>query len=366
MIHFINVGNGDAILIKSQDKNGCKHILIDGGKERNAIINNRFKHELLEIIGKNGYIDLLIVTHSDDDHIGGILNLVGDPSIEARICKYVFNAEKYISSFLERKYNSFEEYKVKEATSGTVKSSYRQDKELTEFLDNVKGKWDTKVYTANDSIRLDDLSLTLLSPNTDKLNRLQSYWEKEKRKYKEKQAKKSSTKKSSVVEEKYDYSTSFKDFKYEDQLFGEDDSETNGASIAFIYESSNIKALMLADAHPSVIVDSLRSQLKEGETVHKFDVVKLSHHGSKNNITLELLNLIECEHFVISADASKTHRHPNKSTLALILDHYGKENVNFYFTVDNSKLREIFIGESFKKIHFPKKGSNKITIPYGN
>ena len=76
-LKILKAGNGDCILIKDLISNDKKiNILIDGGT------GNTFKHKNkkgdllkeLEIIkNENGCIDLLILTHIDDDHIGGIL-----------------------------------------------------------------------------------------------------------------------------------------------------------------------------------------------------------------------------------------------------------------------------------------------------
>lgn len=71
-VHFINVGHGDAILIQSNQQN----ILIDGGKEING-------DTVVDYLKKSGVekIDLLIVTHMDSDHIGGLPKVINTFSI---------------------------------------------------------------------------------------------------------------------------------------------------------------------------------------------------------------------------------------------------------------------------------------------
>ncbi len=66
-VHFVNVGHGDAILIQSNQQN----ILIDGGKE----IHN---DTVVDYLKKSGVekIDLLIVSHMDPDHIGGLPKVI--------------------------------------------------------------------------------------------------------------------------------------------------------------------------------------------------------------------------------------------------------------------------------------------------
>ena len=62
-VHFIDVGQGDAILIQAPDKN----VLIDGGP-RNA------GSDLTRYLKQAGVsqLDLVISTHPHDDHIGGL------------------------------------------------------------------------------------------------------------------------------------------------------------------------------------------------------------------------------------------------------------------------------------------------------
>lgn len=63
-VHILDVGQGDSILIES--KNG-KRILIDGGKNTQAL------SELSKIIpAGDKVIDVVIATHTDADHIGGL------------------------------------------------------------------------------------------------------------------------------------------------------------------------------------------------------------------------------------------------------------------------------------------------------
>ena len=66
-VHIIDVGQGDSILIKTLTKN----ILIDGGDEKSdKIVSNYLKKNKV----KN--IDILIASHLDSDHIGGLDNII--------------------------------------------------------------------------------------------------------------------------------------------------------------------------------------------------------------------------------------------------------------------------------------------------
>ncbi len=67
-VHFIDVGQGDSILIETPGK---KTILIDGGPpEAGKKVVNYIKERNID------QIDLLIATHPDVDHIGGLIDVL--------------------------------------------------------------------------------------------------------------------------------------------------------------------------------------------------------------------------------------------------------------------------------------------------
>lgn len=85
-VTFLDIGQGDAVLIRS----GFDYILIDGGQQTK---NNVLK----EIILKQGffYLDDVILSHSDSDHIGGLIDLE-DHLIEATMYYQAPNQKKPI------------------------------------------------------------------------------------------------------------------------------------------------------------------------------------------------------------------------------------------------------------------------------
>src|SRR5690349_11402460 len=81
-LNILKAFNGDAIHIQFNEGTLVRNILIDGGMPNTYITlkgkkGKEVKGELNllveEISNKGQKIDLLILTHIDDDHIGGIL-----------------------------------------------------------------------------------------------------------------------------------------------------------------------------------------------------------------------------------------------------------------------------------------------------
>jgi competence protein ComEC len=68
-IIFLDVGQGDAILISK----GSQQVLIDGGKDGKIILEKLGRH--IPFWDRN--IEVIIATHPDQDHIGGLVDVLG-------------------------------------------------------------------------------------------------------------------------------------------------------------------------------------------------------------------------------------------------------------------------------------------------
>ena len=90
-INFVDVGQGDSTFIITPSN---KTVLIDGGEEKSKII---------DYILDKGYtsIDIVLISHFDEDHVGGILNVLKELKVkEILIAKQYEDSELY-QQFLE-------------------------------------------------------------------------------------------------------------------------------------------------------------------------------------------------------------------------------------------------------------------------
>jgi beta-lactamase superfamily II metal-dependent hydrolase len=314
-IELIPAFYGESILVSFSDLNSkVRNILIDGGIPRTY--PKYLKSRLKEIISNKENIDLLIVTHIDSDHIGGILNLFKDRYFDKSFIKKVwFNSEKNIA----KKYKSIIDNPDDIILDDTVnkQSSAVQAIKLEDKLQELHC-WDDEIVQVNDKfVNLDlyGVKLTILSPNFDCLTE-KLIKEKKKNKF--------------TASNVNDYHKSIKELLEKD--FDEDKSSTNRSSIAFILEDTDSrKYLFLGDSHPKDIIIALGNLGYCENNKLKLEYMKVSHHASSGNTNEELLKMIDCNKFIICTDG--THNgHPSKECLSRIIKCC--DYVEFYFNYD--------------------------------
>ena len=72
-LEMLPVGDGDCLILSWGEESAPRHMLIDGGLPRSSgLLGERLRH----LSDSGGRLELLIVTHIDADHIGGILGPV--------------------------------------------------------------------------------------------------------------------------------------------------------------------------------------------------------------------------------------------------------------------------------------------------
>ncbi len=105
--------------------------------------------------------------------------------------------------------------------------------------------------------------------------------------------------------------------------------------------------MFLADAHPSIIIESLEEFGYSKENPLKADLVKIAHHGSKSNNSREMLEMINSEKFIISSNGD-IHNLPNKQFLARLISIYNNCEIYFNyqdrFNIFSEQDREDFPG----------------------
>jgi competence protein ComEC len=235
-IIFMNVGQGDAILIQNNDL----QILVDGGKGR-TVLNELGKYMPFG----DRKIELMILTHPDEDHMGGLLEIM----------------------------NSYQVGQVME--SGAI-----CEKDICQ-------RWDDLIATKNipvtyaefgQEVILDSIKMSVLYPFE-----------------------------------------SMKDAKIK---------ELNESSLVIKADMGGRTYLLTGDTTGSV-----EEKLLEKNVNLKADVLKVSHHGSKNSSTYEFLKSVSPKQAIISV-GKNSYGHPAEE----ILNRLENMNVKIFRTDESGSV----------------------------
>lgn len=382
VIEMFPAENGDAFLVRLE--NG-KNIIVDTGY--GETYKKFIKDRLINLKNKNQCIDLLIITHIDEDHIEGAIEFFKENGyadkpniIEVKEIWYnsyrhlQFDKEKVsqISRFEKRK---LEEIKLTNSSNSrniideSVPVSAEQGSTLAGYLYGF-GYADTRWNKAfnhkainldtNGVVELEGMKFHILSPNTKKLKNLADLWINKLSEIDidfnisddkifddayEMYIKK--LKENIYLNEDNDISYKLRKFKsiVNDDIKQtyKDRSKSNGSSISFILEYKEKRIVFLGDAHEDIIVGNLEKYI-ENNGVSYFDAIKISHHGSlKNNFTW--MKKIKAKKYLISTNGR--HNHPDKEVIAKMLQCNNEEKI-IYFNynldlckeIDDKELRE--------------------------
>jgi hypothetical protein len=318
----LQAGHGDCILIQGNFDGQPRNILVDGGPSKTyqyGVFPGALKKELQKIEQNGQRIDLLILSHIDDDHIGGLLcGFRNKGPLQRLTDKVWFNSGKLIFEHFKKSFDASNLVYINGNNSVVGEDVFSSVSQGVDFESLIEEHdiWDRKLIVAGQEIVEFGVKFKILSPTEKKLQRLLTEW---KRKSPD----------SLTTSKKSDYDEKFDSILLNDH-FEEDRSKSNGSSIAFIFEYNEKKLLLLGDAHNEVIVKSLMDLGHHDKKPLECDYVKLSHHGSKKNTSYELLNLLKCQNFIFSSNTD-IHKLPNKTTIARIAKYQPEATLLFNY-----------------------------------
>ena len=149
----------------------------------------------------------------------------------------------------------------------------------------------------------------------------------------------------------------------------------NMVSLSMIIRCDAFSILILGDSFPQEIYLSLIERGYSKENKLQVDFIKMSHHGSANNISNDLLDIIDCDKFIISTNGGKGYKHPHREAIANVLCHPERDysrSVHFYFNysledIVNNREAALFNFELDKCLNFechePKDVDKFIILP---
>ncbi|WPO82667.1 MBL fold metallo-hydrolase [Chryseobacterium sp. JJR-5R] len=293
--------HGDSMIIKTFDNLANKfNIVIDGGPP--GTFEEILKKELKSI----KLINIIILTHIDSDHIGGLIKFVKHASFNPeQVERYWFNSKNIKFITIGENINS---------------GQARTFEELLIDKGNIKEKWTENIFVGSEPKMPDGITIEIVSPSQNILDKLFKKWPDLSDKYNKKleDIAISSTKLSQIERgtlEKLALADDTPNKSICQDIF-------NSSSIGFILRTFDTSVLFLGDAHPYFLEKTLASKGYSKDNKLIVDFVKISHHGSKNNTTNKLLDMIDCDKFVISTNGGNSfHTHPDRETIARIIHH---------------------------------------------
>lgn len=314
IVEMLPAKHGDALFVQYGGERK-RRILIDGGP---LSAYSDLEARLAKLKAGDQAVELLVVTHVDTDHVEGIIRLLAMPESKwpIHVEQVWFNGWRHI-----------EEARDLGGKEGEMMSA------LIHF--RINERWNTAFggkavlcgKLPNDEVRLaDGMKLTLLSPDATALSDLLDDW-------KDKLKGKSWEIEPGDMEDAWDRLVAEDKFhpgakltlgpedlteSLNKLLKGMDSSTANGSSIAFIADYDGRSCLFLGDAHMKVVCGSLKRLGYSKSKPLKANAVKVSHHGSRNNITREFLELVDAKHWLFSSNGDK-HKHPSKQAVEAVI-----------------------------------------------
>lgn len=326
-IRLYQVKSGDCIHVKF----GYSNIIIDTGFFATA------KETLYRIFEEckvaSEKVNLIVITHTDQDHISGMKGLDGKKEYFKLLDGVWINTPGSL-----KQYNPSSEI------------SFIQGEKIRGMLEENNIPFKSELHNSLDEFYFRGAKFLILSPTKSDLDKYNDQWH-------------VTEGAMDIASNKSDWDLPICELIEKDTPL--DQSNSNKVSIAFILSHGNSNALFLGDANSNVITEKLINCGYSREKPLKLECLKLSHHGSSCNISQDLINLIDCQNYMISSNSS----HLDKLTLAKIINlskNKHNRNIHFYFNYPKEVYHGLITQDEIEnygiKCHFAEAPQNYIEL----
>lgn len=348
-IEMLAAAHGDALWIEYGEAGAVHRVLVDGGTPATY---KALRARMLALAPEDRRFELLVITHVDADHIGGALALLEKHELGAQFDDIWFNGYGHL-------------VKGDVEPFGAV-----QGERLTTALLAQRLPWNlafgraaARLGDAGEPVRktlLGGLALTLVGPTAEELAALRPKWEKECQKAGlDPREEVAPPPPPSEVEPMGPIDVEALAAK----PFVEDAAETNGSSISLLAEYGGKRVLLGADAHPSPLIEAI-GRLAGPTGRLALDACKLPHHGSRYNVSPDLIRKLDCPLYLVSTNGAQFH-HPDREAVARVI-HLGGRGVRLVFNY-RSAYNSVWDDEDLRQEHgyrteYPQVGTEGAAI----
>jgi beta-lactamase superfamily II metal-dependent hydrolase len=362
-LYAIQARFGDCLLLEYGDANP-EYILIDGGPSDNY--KDHLKPALQKIMNGSSTLQAVMISHVDNDHIVGVLDLVVELKyqLDSGAKPFLKIGELWFNSFkstidtgdLEKRIkgintvagvNGLRMQEMSMAVNG-IKEGY-QILSVSRFLDipinpgTQKGFYLAEQQQA--STTKSNLKITVVGPTTANLQALQKKWE----------------------DWIADNEQKIKEGKYTKEFAAmSDKSIPNLSSIVMLIQADGKSILFTGDCRGDHLQQGLiETGLSANGSFH-VDILKVPHHGSQRNVTRDFFKEVTADTYIISADG--TYDNPDYETLVWIVETAkdAARKIKIVFTNETSSTKELLknypVGDWGYQAQFIPAGENYLLI----
>jgi hypothetical protein len=380
-LEALEAKEGDALLLHYGTLENPKLIVIDGGP--GGVFKGTLGPRLKAIHTRRGSavleIRLLMVSHIDDDHITGVLELTKQlRDLQDRHVTLPYD-------ILTLWHNSFDDivggagptvaallraaaFSPRTAEGAAIVASVPQGRQLRLDADklaiNMNSGFDDLIRfepAAPKALKISsDLVFRVLGPRKPELDELEAKWHKDVKAFlaKKKKKKKKAGGGSEASLTAADLQALAAEFV--------DDSIHNLSSLVVLAELDGKRILLTGDARGDFIIDSLRDAglVKNGKCT--IDILKAPHHGSVRNVAADFFKTIVADHYVFSANGRDGN--PDPATFDLLFKARPSGTYHLWLTNGVTKAVNHIARKkpSSVKVHVRKDGDPSVKVELGS
>ncbi len=339
-LEALRAKHGDSLLLHWGDPQSPRLILVDGGPSGvfKRVLRPRLEALRAERAGGDALrLELLMVSHIDDDHIRGLLDLTGwlrrlandDEALPLDVRGLWHNSfDDVLGKRVEKLAVAARDVVGTASTADDLPPGLGRDHPAAIVLASVKQGRQLRLDAERLGLRLnrgDDqpfvatggpgdlipqrasLTLRIVGPLEAEVEALQEEWDKE--------IQKLGVAKPPAVE-------------VAEYL---DESVFNLSSLVVLAELAGKRILFTGDARGDIALRGLEQAglLAAGGAI-EVDILKLPHHGSDRNVDQDFFDRIRARHYVVSGDGK--YGNPEPATLQMILDARNGEAFDLHLT----------------------------------